>query len=94
MFATALNTGNFFVHRDSYLQVFDLVFDPSAADSLYFVYCWLSSGRKALFTPGLHYTHMVYHSHMARESYWQQHAKPSMEIADRVLQRMREGVYV
>jgi glycosyltransferase involved in cell wall biosynthesis len=60
MFSTALNTANYFVHRDSYVQVFDFNVDPVTADSIFMAYQWLSSGRKIYFTPGLHYYHRVH----------------------------------
>ncbi len=59
-FSTALNTGNFFVNRDAYMDAHDGVTDPMAADSMYFCYCWLKSGRKIHFTPGLEYLHRVH----------------------------------
>lgn len=59
-FLTALNTGNFFVNRRAYLEVFDQTSQPYAVDSLYFAYCWLASGRRILFVPGMHYKHRVH----------------------------------
>lgn len=83
-FPMALNTGNFFVQRDAYLRVFDPCFDPSAADSLYFVACWLASGRRAVFTPGLHYRHLIH------DGYWMQHAERSAQVAQELVQKLRE----
>lgn len=60
MFLTALNTFNCFIHRDSYLEVFDGSIDPIVNDSIYFMYCWLNSGRKIHFTEGLEYIHTVH----------------------------------
>lgn len=59
-FLTALNTGNFLVHRWNYLTTFDVKTQPYAVDSLYFVYCWLLTGRKLYFVPGMHYRHRVH----------------------------------
>jgi hypothetical protein len=82
-FRMALNTGNFFVHRDTYLSVFDMSAQPLAADSLYFVYCWLSTGRSAQLVPGLTYQHRVH------DGYWRQHATESILFADVLVARMR-----
>jgi len=59
-FLTALNTCNYFVHRDDYLAVWDGSVDPHTADSIYQNYRWLASGRRLLITPGLHYFHRVH----------------------------------
>lgn len=84
IFTMALNTGNFFVHRDSYLSVreYDDI-DPLAADSLYFVSQWLASGKQVLFTPGLSYEHRIH------EGLWMQQAEQSTVIAQKVIQHMR-----
>lgn len=60
MFSTALNTFNFFINRNSYLSVWDGKIDPVTADSIYFNYCWLKSGKKIHFVEGLQYFHRVH----------------------------------
>lgn len=60
MFPTALNTFNYFIHRDNYLNVFDGSVDPVTADSIYFNYCWLKSGRSIKFVDGLQYDHRIH----------------------------------
>jgi len=60
MFATALNTMNFFINKDEYLNVFDVSVDPVTADSIFLNYCWLKAGNKIKFVQGLEYDHLVH----------------------------------
>lgn len=60
MFSTALNTCNLFVNRMEYLEVFDDSIDPIVCDSIYFAYCWLSSGNKIHILKNLSYQHLVH----------------------------------
>lgn len=83
---TALNTGNFFVNRVSFLEVFDDEFQPWAADSLYFCYCWLRSGKTILPVTNFHYTHAV-----GGVSNYVQYAEVSKPIFADLEQRLREG---
>jgi len=79
LFLTALNTGNFFVHRESYLAVASRArMRPLGADALYFTYRWLASGRRIFFTPDLHYGHLVHSGN------WVKHA----EEAQRTIQML------
>jgi glycosyltransferase involved in cell wall biosynthesis len=59
-FKTALNTCNFFVRRDSFLQVFDDTINPHTSDSIFIAYNWLRWGGDIYFTPGLQYFHRVH----------------------------------
>ena len=59
-FRTALNTCNYFVHRDEYLSVWDGSCDPHTADSIFQAYNWLKSGRKIFFVPGMRYLHRIH----------------------------------
>ena len=83
LFMAALNTGNFFVCKSSYMRVFDDSVKPFAADSMYFAYCWLAFGGRLLLTPGLHYAHLVH------AGYWMQHAHQSTVFADVLAHKMR-----
>lgn len=58
--STMLNTCNFFVNRSEYLKVWRGDIDPITADSLYFAYCWLESGRQIYVVPNLVYDHTVH----------------------------------
>ena len=59
-FRTALNTANFFVHRKTYLDVWNPNVNPHTADSIYMNYRLLAAGKKLVFVPGLHYGHLVH----------------------------------
>lgn len=60
MFEVMLNACNYFVHRDSYLEVWDDSVNPVTSDSIFQVYNWLNSGRKIFVVPGLSYQHSVH----------------------------------
>jgi glycosyltransferase involved in cell wall biosynthesis len=59
-FKCMLNTCNYFVHRQSYLEVWDGSVNPHTADSTFQVFNWLASGRKLFVVPGLRYFHRVH----------------------------------
>ncbi len=59
-FATCLNTCNYFVHRDNYLNVWDRSVDPHTSDSIYQMLNWFRAGKKAMIVPGLRYFHRVH----------------------------------
>jgi len=60
MFQTALNTMNFFINKESYLDAWIGDIDPIVCDSIYFNYCFLKSGRKIHFLENLFYQHKVW----------------------------------
>lgn len=59
-FRCALNTCNFFVHREEYLSVWDGSVDPHTADTIYQNFNWIRSGKKLVIVPGLRYFHRVH----------------------------------
>lgn len=59
-FKTALNTANYFVPREAYLQVFNPNIDPHTADSIYMAYRFLEAGYQLAFIKDLHYYHRVH----------------------------------
>lgn len=59
-FTTMLNAMNFFVHRDSYLEVWRGTIDPVTSDSIYFNWSWLCEGKSIHVVPGLSYEHLVH----------------------------------
>lgn len=61
LFSTLMNTMNYFVHRDSYLEVWKPKKDIKGADSIYFNYLWLKSGKEIHCLKGLNYYHRVHH---------------------------------
>lgn len=60
MFSTMLNTFNFFINRNSYLDVFDDSIEPITFDSIYFNYCWLKANKKIKVVKGMQYDHLVH----------------------------------
>ena len=70
-FSCFLNTGNYFVHRDTFGEVYEHV-QVKGADSIYIVYLWLKAGKKIVPVPGMHYEHLVhngsYYVSVAKES--------------------------
>lgn len=60
MFSTMLNTFNFFINREAYLEVFDDSIEPVTYDSIYFNYCWLKANKKIHIVRGLGYDHAVH----------------------------------
>jgi hypothetical protein len=74
-----LNTGNFFVNRNMYLEVIDKVnfqtFNPHAADALAFTYLWLKSGKKLQVVSDLYYRHRI-----RPDSLWTKNAKVSHDF--------------
>lgn len=59
-FTTMLNAFNFFIHRDSYLEVWSDHVDPVTSDSIYFNWSWLNAGKSIHVVPGLEYEHLVH----------------------------------
>jgi len=59
-FGCLLNTCNYFVHRASYLEVWDGSVNPHTADSIYQIYNWLRSGRQLMVVSGLRYFHRLH----------------------------------
>lgn len=60
MFSTFMNTMNYFVHRDSYLSIWQPKDHIKGADSLYMNYLWLLAGNEIHCLKGLQYFHRVH----------------------------------
>jgi glycosyltransferase involved in cell wall biosynthesis len=60
MCSTMLNTCNYFVNRIEYLKVWCGDMDPVTADSIFFAFKWLESGRKIKVVSNLFYQHTVH----------------------------------
>jgi hypothetical protein len=58
-FTTCLNTANFFVNKDFYIQSWDGSVNPNTADSIYMNYRLLNNGGKLYVVPDLTYEHRV-----------------------------------
>lgn len=67
MFLTALNTANYLVHRDTYLDVWTPGINPVTADSIYMNLRWLATGGRLCFVAGMEYEHRIHEgSHFMR----------------------------
>lgn len=60
MFETALNAANYFIHKDTWLSVWDDSVNPITSDSIYVCLKWLEAGNKIKFVDGLRYFHRVH----------------------------------
>jgi len=83
-FRTALNTANFFVHRTTYLDVWDPNINPNTADSIFMNYRLLRAGKKLVFVPGLHYHHLVHD-----QSHYKQNCHKTGRFATEVETKLR-----
>lgn len=59
-FRTMLNAANYFVHRDSYLDVWDGSVNPHTSDSIFQMYNWFKSDRMLAVVPGMQYEHRIH----------------------------------
>lgn len=61
-FGCLFNTMNYFVHRDSFVQIWQPKSDIYGADSIYMNYLWLLSGNEIHCLTGLEYFHRIHDS--------------------------------
>lgn len=82
-FDCLLNVMNYFVHRQSYLDVWENRPEPYAADTILQNYNWFLSGRKMFVVPGMQYYHRLHSgSHfIAHEKFSRELHK---ELADKI----------
>ena len=85
IFQCFLNTFNYCINRDEFLKVYQYFDSCYSADSIYFNYLWLKSGRKIHVVEGLQYDHLV-HSN----STFLKEASCSMNMANIYLRKVRE----
>jgi glycosyltransferase involved in cell wall biosynthesis len=83
-FKTALNTGNYFVHRESYLKAWDGSVDPITADSMFHAFNWLKRGGLMYITPGLRYFHRVHEG-----SHFKRHFRRARDFTTRLELQLR-----
>lgn len=57
---TMLNASNYFIHKDTWLSVWDGSENPVTSDSIYVCMKWLQSGKKIKVVQGLKYFHRVW----------------------------------
>lgn len=59
-FKCALNTCNYFLHRETYLACWSGSVNPHTADTMFHAYNHMSRGGALLFVPGLRYLHRIH----------------------------------
>lgn len=82
--STLLNTANFFINRNEFLKVWKGDIDPITADSMYFAFLWLESGRKINVVENLFYEHTVHPL-----SHYKQNAHRSGHLHMQIEQQLR-----
>lgn len=60
MFDCLMNTCNYFVHRETYLKVFEENESIKGTDTIWFNYLWLRSGKSFYVVPQMDYQHTVH----------------------------------
>lgn len=85
-FEVLLNTCNYFVHRDTYLSVYQHNPDMKGTDTIWFNYNWLKSGREFYVVPGMQYDHRVHEGSgfMADMEYNMKKAKELKRMIERL----------
>lgn len=84
-FKTALNTCNYFVHRQSFLDVWDGSVNPHTSDSLYQCFNWLRAGKQIMIVAGLQYFHRVHEG-----SHYKHNWRKTGNFAKQLEQRLRQ----
>jgi len=88
-FDCLINTMNYFVHRDSYLAVWDGSIEPWTADTIYQNYRWLESGRGIHVVNGLEYMHRIVHSPKEERSHYTQHVRKTGNLFNTVMMKLK-----
>lgn len=83
LFDALLNTMNYFIHRDSYLSVYQVKDNIIGADSIYFNYLWLMAGNNINVVRNLKYFHRVHDG-----SYYQSVARDSQPVCSQILKQI------
>jgi glycosyltransferase involved in cell wall biosynthesis len=93
-FTTMLNTANYFVNRDFYMQCWDENIDPHTADSIYMNFRYLKNGGKLYVVPGLTYNHRV-DDHKGEQAghYVTNLHKTPIGFHDSIVNNLRHGIF-
>lgn len=83
-FDCLMNTMNYFVNRNKYVEIWDNTFEPIGADSIYQNYNWIKAGYKMYVVPGLQYDHRVHY-----ESHFRNNAIESTPIIQDIINKMK-----
>lgn len=84
-FLTALNTANYFFHKDRYLEAWDPSVNPHTADSIYMNYRWLEQGGVLRLVAGLEYDHRVHEG-----SHYKQNVRKTGNFHREVVNKLRQ----
>lgn len=85
-FDCLINTMNYFVHRDSYLSVYQPKDGIKGADSIYMNYLWILCGNEIKVVKGMKYFHRIEHEKTEQKSNYISFAKDSAPMCDSLLQ--------
>lgn len=85
MFRVSLNGHNAFVNRGEYLKNYEYNPDIKGADSIFFIFNWLSRGNVFYITPELEYIHTIHDS-----SGFMENIEINMKHAIELEQKIRE----
>lgn len=80
MFDCLMNTCNYVVHRDTYLDVYEFNAKMKGSDTIWMNYLWLKAGKTLYVVPGMRYFHRVHDG-----SGFLKDAKYNMEQAEAVM---------
>lgn len=87
-FDCMINTMNYFVHRDSFISVYQPNKDIKGADSIYMNYLWLMAGNEIKVVSGMRYYHRIDHIASEKGSNYITYAKESEPKCAELLQRI------
>lgn len=92
-FPCLINTMNYFVHRDSYVSIWQPKDNIKGADTIYMNYLWLLAGNEIHVLKGLQYFHRINdYDKQEHGSNYVKHAiesAPQAEAIERMISRMR-----
>lgn len=83
-FDTTLNTANYFLHRQSFLEAWSGSIDPVTADTIFHAYNWLNRGGKFFVVPNMRYIHRVHDG-----SHYKNNRKRTGNLAARIIQKLK-----
>lgn len=89
-FSTMLNTANFFVNKDFYIQSWDANTNPNTSDSIFMNYQMLNNGGKLYVVPGLSYLHRVDDHQNEESGHYQKNYLKTGNFHNEVLQKIKE----
>ena len=80
-----MNDCNYFIHKPTYLKVFEENQACAQVDTLWFFYLWMKAGNRMKVVPGMQYGHLVH-----PDSGWLQNASYNLKKGEEIKQLIRE----